>query len=101
MGLPENLTGRQNNVQAMIKDRTAIVGIGQTRFAKRLEPSEKALACEAIVAALDDAGIDPAEVDALSSYTMENTDQVEIEKTIGAGDITFFSEIAFGAGGGL
>jgi acetyl-CoA acetyltransferase len=84
----------------MIKDRTAIVGIGQTAFAKHLEPSEKALACQAIVAALDDAGIDPGEVDAFASYTMEETDEVEIAKSIGAGDVTFFSKVGFGGGGG-
>ena len=83
-----------------IKDRTAIVGIGQTEFAKQLAGSEKRLACQAILAALDDAGIDPSEVDALSSYTMEETDQVEIAKNIGAGDITFFSSIHFGGGAG-
>jgi acetyl-CoA acetyltransferase len=84
----------------MIKDRTAIVGIGQTAFAKHLEPSEKALACQAIVAALDDAGIDPGEVDAFASYTMEETDEVEVAKSIGAGDVTFFSKVGFGGGGG-
>ncbi|MEY9962963.1 acetyl-CoA acetyltransferase [Streptacidiphilus sp. MAP12-16] len=83
----------------MLKDRTAIVGIGQTRFAKRLDESEKTLACRAVLAALDDAGIDPAEVDALASYTMEETDEVELAKSIGAGDITFFSRTGFGGGG--
>src|SRR5438874_8632661 len=84
----------------MLKDRTAIVGIGQTAFAKHLEGSEKRLACEAIVAALDDAGIDPSEVDAFSSYTMENTEEVEIAKNVGAGDVTFFSQIGYGGGAG-
>jgi acetyl-CoA acetyltransferase len=83
----------------MLRDRTAIVGIGQTRFAKRLEESEKALACRAVLAALDDAGIEPHEVDALASYTMEETDEVELAKAIGAGDVTFFSRIGFGGGG--
>ncbi|MDQ3146074.1 MAG: lipid-transfer protein [Actinomycetota bacterium] len=83
-----------------IRDRTAIAGIGATPFAKSLEGSEKLLACQAIVAALDDAGIDPGEVDALSSYTMEATDEVDIAKNIGAGDITFFSQVGFGGGGG-
>ncbi len=36
----------------LLKDTTAIVGIGQTSFAKVLEPSETQLAAEAIVAAL-------------------------------------------------
>jgi acetyl-CoA acetyltransferase len=84
----------------VLKDRTAIVGIGQTPFAKRLEPSEKRLACEAIVAALDDAGIDPSEVDAFASYTMEETEEVEVAKSIGAGDVTFFSKVGYGGGGG-
>ena len=83
-----------------IRDRTAIAGIGATPFAKSLEGSEKLLACQAIVAALDDAGIDPGEVDALSSYTMEATDEVDIAKNIGAGDITFFSQVGFGGGAG-
>ena len=42
----------------LIKDRTAIAGIGQTEFAKALDRSEKRLALEAIELALDDAGID-------------------------------------------
>ena len=84
----------------MLKDRAAIVGIGQTSYAKHLAESEKQLACDAIVAALDDAGIDPAEVDALSSYTQETTTEDDIAKNIGAGDITFFSQIGFGGGAG-
>ena len=68
-----------------LKDASAIVGIGETAFAKRLEPSEKALACQAILAALDDAGIDASEVDGTACYTMEATDEVEIAANIGAG----------------
>jgi acetyl-CoA acetyltransferase len=84
----------------MLKDAAAIVGIGQTRFAKRLEPSEKALAAEAILLALDDAGIAPSEVDGLASYTMETNDEVEIAKNIGAGDITYFGQVGYGGGAG-
>ena len=83
-----------------IKDRTAIVGIGETRFAKRLEPSERELACMAIKSALDDAGIHPSEVNALSSYTMESTEEVEIARNLGMGNITFFSQIHYGGGAG-
>ena len=84
----------------MIKDQTAIVGIGQTPFAKQVEGSEKRLACQAIVAALDDAGIDPSEVDAFGSFTMETTEEEDIAKNIGAGDVTFFSRVGYGGGGG-
>jgi acetyl-CoA acetyltransferase len=84
----------------MLKDRTAIAGIGETPFAKRLEPSEKELACQAILAALEDAGIDPSEVDGLASYTMETTDEVEIARNLGLGDVTFFAQVGYGGGAG-
>jgi len=83
-----------------LKDQTAIVGIGETPFAKRLEESEKKLAVRAILAALDDAGIAPSEVDGLSSYTMETNDEVEIAKNVGFGDISFFSQVGYGGGAG-
>ena len=82
------------------RDRAAIVGIGQTEFAKHLEPSEKVLALQAISAALDDAGIDPAEVDGLSSYTLETTDEVDIARNLGLGDITYFGQVGYGGGAG-
>jgi len=84
----------------VLKDAAAIVGIAQTPFAKRLEPSEKALAAQVIVAALEDAGIAPSEVDGFASYTMESNDEVEIAKNIGAGDLTFFSQVGYGGGAG-
>ncbi|MGW0989449.1 lipid-transfer protein [Streptomyces sp. NPDC002486] len=82
-----------------LKDATALVGIGQTPFAKRLPEDERTLACRAVLAALDDAGIAPGEVDALASYTMEETDEVELAKACGFGDLTFFSKVGFGGGG--
>lgn len=84
---------------AGIKDATAIAGIGQTPFARQLPEDERTLACRAILAALDDAGIAPTEVDALASYTMEETDEVEVAKALGLGDLTFFSKVGYGGGG--
>lgn len=83
-----------------IKDRTAIVGIGQTEWGKGLEDSELVLALRAIKTALDDAGIDPAEVDGLSSYTLETSDEVDIARNLGLGDITWFSQVGYGGGAG-
>ena len=67
---------------------------------RQLEPSEKELAARVIVAALDDAGIAPSEVDGFASYTMETNDEVEIARNIGAGDVTFFSQVGYGGGAG-
>jgi len=83
-----------------LKDAAAIVGIGQTEFSKHIDRPETQLACEAVVAALRDAGIAPSEVDGLCSFTMETTDEVTMAKNIGAGDVTFFSKVGYGGGAG-
>src|SRR5688500_18963496 len=50
--------------------------------------------------ALDDAAIDPSEVDGLASYTLETTEEVDIARNLGLGDITFFSQVGYGGGAG-
>jgi len=83
-----------------IKDRTAIVGIGQTAFGKGLADSELSLACQAISMAIDDAGLRPADVDGLVMFSMENGREVEVARNVGLGDITYFGEIGYGGGAG-
>ncbi|MCL4422908.1 MAG: lipid-transfer protein [Actinobacteria bacterium] len=83
-----------------LQDAAAIVGIAQSEFAKHLEPSEQELAAKVVVEALFDAGIDPSEVDAMCSLSMESTEEVAIASNIGAGDLTFFSQVGYGGGGG-
>ncbi|HAM00898.1 MAG TPA: lipid-transfer protein [Acidimicrobiaceae bacterium] len=83
-----------------LRDATAIVGIAQTPFAKHLEPPEAELACQVIVDACADAGIDPSEIGALSSYTMEATEEVDIVRNLGCKEVTFFSQIGYGGGAG-
>lgn len=84
----------------LIKDRTAIVGIGQTAFGKGLEDTELSLACQAIAMAIDDAGLRPSEVDGLVMFSMENGREVEVARNVGLGDITYFGEIGYGGGAG-
>ena len=73
-----------------IKDKTAVVGIGQTTFGKGLEDTELSLACQAVSMALDDAGIAPSEVDGIASYTMEPNREVDVARNVGLGDVTWF-----------
>lgn len=84
----------------MLKDQTAIVGIGETEFSRNLEESEFQLACHAIKLALDDAGIHPSEVDALSCYTYEETPEFEIARSVGMGGVHFLSQSPHGGGAG-
>lgn len=83
-----------------LKDRTAIVGIGQTPFGKGLAESEERLACTAIKAALDDAGISPSEVDGLCSLNMENVWQHDIARDLGMKEVTYYAQMPAGGHGG-
>jgi acetyl-CoA acetyltransferase len=82
----------------LIKDKTAIVGIGHTRFGRGLEDGELSLACQAISAAIDDAGLRPSEVDGLAMFSMESGREVDVARSVGLGDITCFGEIGYGGG---
>ena len=79
---------------------TAIAGIGATEFSKDSGRSELQLACEAVLAALEDCGIDPAEVDGLVTFTMDTNPEIEIARLLGMGGISFFSRIHHGGGAG-
>ncbi|MBS0366309.1 MAG: lipid-transfer protein [Proteobacteria bacterium] len=80
------------------RDQAAIVGIGATEFSKNSGRSELRLAVEAVTAALAEAGIDPAEVDGLCTYTMDNNPEIEVFRNIGGRELRFFSRIHYGGG---
>src|SRR5579864_656298 len=77
---------------------TAISGIGATEFSKESGRSELRLAAEAVAAALADAGIEPAEVDGLVTFSADTNPEIEVARTLGMGDLTFFSRIHYGGG---
>ncbi|GAB2729816.1 lipid-transfer protein [Nocardioides pakistanensis] len=76
----------------------AIVGIGATEFSKASGRSELQLACEAVVAALDDAGIESSEVDGMVTFTAESSSEIHVARNTGIGDLTFFSRVPHGGG---
>jgi acetyl-CoA acetyltransferase len=81
-----------------LRDRAAIAGIGATEFSKESGRTELRLACEAVGAALDDAGLAPADVDGMVTFSMDGTDEIEIARSTGIGDLTFFSRVPHGGG---
>ncbi len=83
-----------------ISDRTAIVGIGATEFSKDSGRSELQLAVEAILAALGDCGLTPADVNGLATFTMDTSLEMEVANCLGIPELTFFSRIEYGGGGG-
>jgi acetyl-CoA acetyltransferase len=84
-----------------LRDRAALVGIGQTEFSKNSGRSELQLACEAVKAALDDAGLSPADVDGMTTFTMDTNDEIEVARAVGIGDLTFFSRVPHGGGAAI
>ena len=81
-----------------LRDRAAIVGIGATEFSKASGRSELRLAVEAVKAALDDAGLAPRDVDGMSTFTMDHNPEIEVQRSLGGGELTFFSRIHYGGG---
>ena len=78
--------------------RAAIAGIGQTEFSKESGRTELQLACEAVRAALDDAGLRPSDVDGLVTFSQDTTEELELGRNLGFEDITMFSRITYGGG---
>ena len=78
--------------------RAAIAGIGQTEFSKESGRTELQLACEAVKAALDDAGLTPADVDGLVTFTLDNNEEMEVGRSLGIDEVRLFSRIPYGGG---
>ena len=76
----------------------AIAGIGATEFSKNSGRSELRLAAEAIRAALDDAGLRPADVDGMVTFTMDSNAEVAVARELGIGELTFFGQVGYGGG---
>jgi acetyl-CoA acetyltransferase len=78
--------------------RAAIAGVGATEFSKDSGRSELRLAVEAVRAALDDAGLTPADVDGLVTFTMDTSPEITVAQACGMGELSFFSRIHYGGG---
>ena len=84
-----------------LNDQAAIVGIGQTEFSKNSGRSDLQLACEAVRAAIDDAGLRPSDIDGMTTFTLDLSDDIEIARAVGIGGLTFQSQIPHGGGAAL
>jgi acetyl-CoA acetyltransferase len=76
----------------------AIAGIGATEFSKNSGRSELKLAAEAVLAALEDAGLRPADVNGFVTFVMDSNAEVAVARELGISELTFFSQIGYGGG---
>jgi acetyl-CoA acetyltransferase len=81
-----------------IKDKAAIVGVANTEFSKNSGRSELQLSVEAVAAALDDAGLKPSDVDGMTTFTLDTSDEIEVARAVGIGDLNFYSRVPHGGG---
>jgi acetyl-CoA acetyltransferase len=84
-----------------IRGRVAIAGVGETAYYKHgqaPEPEVK-LALRAILAACDDAGLDPRAIDGFASYSNDRNDPSRLAAALGLPELRF-ANMQWGGGGG-
>jgi len=85
-------------VAANISNKAAIAGIGATAFSKDSGRSELALAAEAVKKALDDAGLKPADVKGMVTFTIDQNEEVDVARALGCNDLSFYARVPYGGG---
>jgi acetyl-CoA acetyltransferase len=84
------------------RGKVAVVGIGQTPYYKRgTAPfAERKLCLQAIVAAAEDAGIDPRDIDGFASYGADVNEGTRVNYGLGTREVRWSTMIWGGGGGG-
>ncbi len=82
-----------------LADKACIVGVGETEYSRASGRSEARLACEAILKALDDAGLTVADVDGIVKYELDPTSEAAIATTLGIPNLRYFGLVGYGGGG--
>jgi acetyl-CoA acetyltransferase len=83
-----------------VRDRTAVVGVGNAPFAWTSERSAELLALEAVRAAVHDAGLAPDEIDGVVGHSFDPVREYSIVDNLGLRDLSFFAESQYGNGCG-
>ncbi len=81
-----------------IRDQAAIIGIGQTPFSNQIGKTEHRVACEAIAAAIADAGLTPKDIDGIVRYDIETNTELAILYSLGIPHLRFFAGVTSGGG---
>ena len=84
-----------------LKDRTAVVGIGATPYYRRGESrprTELQMACQAILLALEDAGLGVDELDGFAIYSYA-CDPAAVAAVLGVPEVRFAASLTSGGGG--
>lgn len=81
-----------------IKDKAAIVGIGLTEFSRDSGKTRLRLACESILAAIQDAGLTVEDIDGIVKPINDPTDEHRVIRSLGIHYLTYQGECAWDTG---
>jgi acetyl-CoA acetyltransferase len=76
-----------------------IAGIGATEFSKESGRSELQLAAECSLAACEDAGVDPRDIDGMITFTIDNSDEINLAPCLGVRDLAYSTRVPGGGSG--
>jgi acetyl-CoA acetyltransferase len=84
-----------------LRGQVVVAGVGETTYYKHSQSPdpEFMLALKAILAACEDAGIDPREIDGFSSYSNDRNEPSRLAAALGLPDLRY-SNMQWGGGGG-
>jgi acetyl-CoA acetyltransferase/uncharacterized OB-fold protein len=82
-------SSRFQKPKEVLWDRVAISGIGQTEFSKDSGRPVIQLAAEASLAAIRDAGLTPADIDGMVTFTGDQNQEIVLCDTLGIPEITW------------
>ena len=83
-----------------LRDKAAIVGIGQLPFSKNIGRSEEMTALEAAKLALEDAGLRPSDIDGMSKWSIQVTPRTPSRATSASRTCAGSARSATAAGAG-
>lgn len=78
------------------RDKCAIVGIGATDFSKNSGRSDLTLATQAALAAIEDAGLSPRDIDGIVRCSHDTVYQHDLAHALGIPNVTFWCDVGPG-----
>jgi acetyl-CoA acetyltransferase len=85
-----------------LSGRTAVVGVGATDYYRRGQSwprTQTEMACDAIIAACDDAGLDVTEIDGFALFATGTVDPADMVGQLGIPEIRFAATLSGGGSG--
>ncbi|MBI3954142.1 MAG: lipid-transfer protein [Chloroflexi bacterium] len=83
-----------------VKDKCAVVGIGETEYSRDSGRTERSLALEAIKKAIEDAGLRPGDIDGIVKYAVQPETETDLAACLGIRHLSYFGEAGFAGGAG-